>query len=106
MNPAFPYDTSLKVGDLISTFHEGYYILVKIEERLNKENPLFHYKKAYNSDGIEDNYYNIVISCDAYYCQRASKRIVKAIEELEQKKKNLENILLNESAKGYYEAYR
>lgn len=105
MNPAFPYDTSLKVGDLISAFHEGYYILVKIEERAGT-NPLFHYKKAYNSEGIEDNYYNTVISCDASYCQRASKRIVEAIAELEQQKKNLENILLNESAKGYYEAYR
>lgn len=58
----------MRVGDLITTYHKGYWILEKIESR-QYYNPLFYYRKIAN-ENFRFVKSNIISSCDALYCAK------------------------------------
>ena len=91
----------MKVGDLITTYNKGFFILEKIERRFFTEDdlryhptavkkvgeeysPLFHYSQKYDLEG------NIKksrqMSCDSSFCKPAEEYIKKEIERVEKLK--------------------
>lgn len=86
------WDETIKIGELITTYNEGYHILTNIEyrdrpiydqedivEKSHPEfnySPLFHYIKVLKSDGTPSK--KITSSCDASYCRRVTEEDAEA----------------------------
>lgn len=86
------YDETLKVGDIITTYHKGYHKLEEIEKRGNAT-PLFFYSLFAKEDGsIRTQPKKIMKSCDASYCRRASEVIDGEIQEAENRLASLQNL--------------
>ena len=68
----------IKVGDLIKTYHKGYFELSRIEEQ-GATPPLFWYVPRYREDGTPLKTRTEKV-CDASYCRLASDEIKSAIE--------------------------
>jgi|APSaa5957512535_1039671.scaffolds.fasta_scaffold90832_2 hypothetical protein len=71
-----------KVGDLITTYHEGYWELTSIELRSdpvddlgNTMNPLFEYEKVAEFNMTEASGYNL---CDASFCKKVDKAFMES----------------------------
>lgn len=99
------WDETITVGELITTYNDGYHVLTRIEFRERSVNvsifdivarshteyectPLFHYVKVLKGDGTPSK--RITSQCDAVYCQRVTKEqakeaMLKAIKAEEQK---------------------
>lgn len=65
---------SMKVGDLINTYHSGFFRLVEIVDRGNT-NPLFKYVREYDSCGNKKK--SPIKFCDAGWCKPATARLNK-----------------------------
>jgi hypothetical protein len=78
--------SGMKVGDLIETYHNGYFKLIKITPRHN-EYPLFTYTKVANKDGTIIRGTS-TMQCDGGWCKNAIHSVAK-IEEEAEKLKNL-----------------
>jgi hypothetical protein len=85
------YDDTLKVGDLISSYHNGYHELVQIEPRKDAV-PLFHYVTKFNASGTPRKSVKSR-KCDAAYCRRATEEIAAQILIKETEIKALRKIL-------------
>lgn len=91
----------MKVGDLITTYYKGFFILERIEQRFVTEDdlkryptvfkkvgdeysPLFHFSQKYDLNG------NIKktrqMSCDSSFCKPAIDYVVKEVERVEKLK--------------------
>ena len=94
-------EKEMKVGDLITTYNKGFFILERIERRFATEedvkryqtifnivgeeySPLFHYSQKYDLEG------NIKrsrqMSCDSSFCKPAEEFIKKEIDKIERLK--------------------
>lgn len=97
----------MKVGDLITTYHEGYFILNRIEKRYATEgdvmrhpsvykkvgeeySPLYYFTQKYDKNGNPKTSKEKV--CDSSFCKPAKDRI----EEEELKVEKLK-LILNEN---------
>ena len=76
------WDDELKLGDLITAYHQGYHELVKIELR-RSNTPLFHYVMRFDSNGRPSKAKR-VRTCDAAYCRSALTNLEKEIEKREE----------------------
>lgn len=65
---------SMKVGDLINTYHSGFFKLVEIIDR-GKVSPLFKYVREYDSRGNKKK--SPIKQCDAHWCKPAAARLNK-----------------------------
>jgi hypothetical protein len=79
------YDTTIKVGDLITAYHKGYWRVTKITPRRYGENdlkpegakagdeydPLFTYEKVLSADFKPCR--KVAEECDASYCKKVTK---------------------------------
>lgn len=87
-------DLNFKVGDLISTYHPGYWICTDIVEKPGYIE--VSYKKKYDEDGtLSDEQYKQ--SCGSSWCKLCKETIPFQIEKLELTIKNLKILLENES---------
>jgi hypothetical protein len=68
------YDETLKEGDAITTYYSGFYILTRIEERLN-QTPLFHFTQLAKENGTIVKKSKKEKTCDASYCRRVTDSI-------------------------------
>ena len=104
--------TNLKVGDLITTYNKGFFILDSIEKRYVTKDmqrytpyegidigdeivPLFHYTQRYTADG--DPRKGKSNSCDASFCNLAYNELELVIRDKEKvisKLKELQNKIL------------
>lgn len=82
------YDETIKVGDLITCYNEGYHTVTEIEDRPGKP-PLYYYVKAAKIDGVKSK--RLKGNCCATYCRKALASIddeidshMKAIHRLKQ----------------------
>lgn len=108
------WDETITVGELITTYNDGYHILTRIEFRERpvkymsnpdivalshpeyEYTPLFHYVKVLKGDGTPSK--RITSQCDAAYCQRVTKEqakeaMLKAIKAEEDKFQAILNYL-------------
>jgi len=89
-NVTLVYDDTLVVGDLITTYHSGYHRLTRIEDRGERNTPLFHYNKVYDSEGNPRKGRN---ACDASYCRSAKEGLPISINNMQEKLTRLTKIL-------------
>jgi len=89
----YDYDKSLKVGDLVTAYRKGYYIIEGLESREQEgANPLALLSKVlngkFNKVGGRD-------SCDIFYCKRVTRdTLTEMREEFEANIYALEQALL------------
>lgn len=94
----------MKVGDLITTYYEGYFTLDRIEKRYATEADVRHYPNAYKEVGEEYSplYYftqkydkngndkkSKQKACDAIFCKPAEERLEEEILKVEKLKQIL-----------------
>jgi len=86
------WDETITVGELITTYNDGYHILTRIEFRERpvmanpdivarshpeyEHTPLFHYVKVLKGDGTPSK--RLTSSCDASYCKRVTREDAEA----------------------------
>lgn len=70
----------MKAGDLITAYHKGYHTLIEFKDRGKGISPLARYKKFANSNGKRLRS-NIILECDASFCELATKHIKAEIEK-------------------------
>lgn len=68
------WDETLTVGELITTYHAGYHVLLRVEPR-KKETPLMYYKQVVRGDGTLVNR-KAELSCDASYVRRVDSATI------------------------------
>lgn len=81
------WDTSIQIGELITTYYKGYYELVDIEER-EGNSPIFHFVMKFNSKGKKVKS-NIRHSCCSGFCRKAIEKLRQSIAK---KQKELEDL--------------
>ena len=98
----------MKIGDYITTYNKGIYILEMIEERFvtqaekdrfgslnytvgDSKSPLFYYRIAFDSNGTPKSTPKIK-SCDAAHCGLAVDYIDYKIKNMEERIKSLKKI--------------
>jgi len=74
------WDETLKIGDLITTYHKGYWKLVNITPRKGSP-PMFHYTKSFKPDGTPIAG-KATMECDASYCRNAKGVIADELSKL------------------------
>lgn len=99
-----------KIGDLITTFYSGYYILDKIERRFYTEKdieifkgrnitvggehtPLFYFHSVADEDADLVKPNNNKNNSPYYFCGLASVEIPKEIQKLEERKMKFEKLM-------------
>lgn len=78
------WDDTISVGQLISTYYSGFFILERIEyndhlhevkiissDTTDRRAPIFHFTKVLNEDGTKSKL--IRKSCSAIYCKRITR---------------------------------
>ncbi len=78
------WDDTISVGQLITTYYSGFFILERIEyqdikhqldivssDTDEKQAPIFHFTKVLKEDGTESN--KISKTCSAIYCNRVTR---------------------------------
>ena len=94
----------MKIGDLITTYYEGYFVLDRIEKRYATEYDVKHYPSVYKQVGEEDSplfYFTQKYdkngnpkkakqkACDKQFCKPAEEKIKEEIEKINRLKKIL-----------------
>jgi len=71
---SFEYDKTIKVGDVVTGYDKGYFIVTGIVPRKDN-NPIVEYIKIANEsyNFIKS---NKVLSCDIYYCKRVEAQVI------------------------------
>lgn len=97
----------MKEGDIIKTYHKGYFVLDRIERRFKTElwescglrkdlnvgdemTPLFHYTQIFDENF---NKKTSKKSCDAGFCSLASESIKEELVKIKEKQKKLKEYL-------------
>lgn len=102
------WDDTIKIGELITTYNDGYHILVSINYREPPDKddvvecdppdikyaPIFVYRKVMKSDGTLVTR-NTEQSCDASYCRRVTRESAHAAfaDAVKRESVKLDNIL-------------
>lgn len=99
----------IKVGDIITTYHKGYWRLTKIERRFLVESdlrfgvykdgkvgdeysPLYHYELVMDANGKKPKSKRVK-SCDAAYCKKFGKKQIEEMKiEFEKRIADLETL--------------
>ena len=71
------WDTSIKVGDLITAYNSGFFEVTDIEYRLRAGKtiaPTIFFTKRFNKDGAPSR--DIKDSCDASWCRHAGEAVL------------------------------
>jgi len=80
----------MKVGDIITTYSQGYHKLVKIEPvNLPGDNVSFHFKQVADNQGKRKNS-NTIKACHYSFCRPAVAMIEKSVKEMNTWIQNLE----------------
>lgn len=93
----------MKEGDLITTYHKGFFRLKRIERRFFTEHdklgeeysPLYFFTQEYDANG-NPKVSNVEKSCDAQFCKPAKEAIELELTNSISKINNLEKILVGE----------
>ena len=72
------YDTTIKVGDLITAYHKGIWRVITIETRKNNS-PLFHYRQVLTQSYKPGK--NMVRCCDASYCMKVDDAYIQKLQD-------------------------
>lgn len=86
------YDETIKVGDLITCYNEGYHRVTQIEDRPGKP-PCYHYIKVCKFDGSYSK--KLKGHCDASYCRHAGSHIKQSVSNHFDTIKALQTLLLD-----------
>ena len=70
------YDSTLKIGQLITAYHSGFHILTEILFR-DPEEPLFYYTKVLNENGTKSK--RELNSSSSLWCNRVTEESSKAL---------------------------
>lgn len=68
------YDATIQVGDLITTYDKGYWVVTKIDSRPGHRSPMFYYKAALGF--VASVYQQSTGYCDATWCKKVTKEHV------------------------------
>ena len=74
------WDETLKIGDLITSYHKGYWKLTNITTRKGMP-PLFQYTKQFKPDGTPVSG-KAIMECDASFCRNAKTVIAEELTKL------------------------
>lgn len=86
------YDETIKVGDLITAYNEGYHRVTKVEDRPGKP-PLIDYVKVCKIDGSYSK--KLKGHCCATYCRHAYQSIVDEIKHHDEAIKTLQFLIVS-----------
>lgn len=82
---------TFRVGDAITAYHKGIFLLVKIQNRTGYS-PLFCYKRIATKDGVPSTLKSISVAveyeCDSEYCSLVTEESLR--KQLSQIQKNYE----------------
>lgn len=86
------YDSTLKIGQLITAYHSGFHILTEIHFR-DPEEPLFYYTKVLNENGTKSE--REVNSSSALWCGGVTAKSSKALmkQQIKQAKEQYNNTM-------------
>ena len=86
------YDSTLKIGQLITAYHSGFHILTGINFR-DPEEPLFCYTKVLNEDGTKSK--REVQHSSSLWCNRVTEENSKALmkQEIKRAKEKYNNTM-------------